>query len=114
LATFRSAGQQYQPLFKRDEFANSSILRLNWQPPKGAIRGQGKKSHVEHPIRIKQLPEAEVIRKDLIVTVHSESQAKRGELTIGRGGLGWHPSGPSNERHFTSEQFARYVKEWKG
>ena len=60
------------------------------------------------------MPELEIIHKDLVITVNSASMGKLGELTISRGGLGWYPSGPSNERHFSWEQFARYVKEWKG
>jgi hypothetical protein len=67
----------------------------------------------EHKIQIEQLPEVEIVNKDLVVAVFSD-EAKLGQLTISRGGLGWYPSGPSNERHFSCEQFARYVKEWKG
>jgi hypothetical protein len=73
-----------------------------------------KKYRFEHKIRIGQMPELEIIHKDLIISVSSESRGKLGDLTISRGGLGWFPSGPSNERRFTWEQFARYVKEWKG
>jgi hypothetical protein len=73
-----------------------------------------KKYRFEHSVRIGQMPELEIIHKDLKITVGSESKGKLGELTISRGGLGWVPSGPSYERHFTWEQFARYVKEWKG
>jgi hypothetical protein len=65
-------------------------------------------------MRIGQMPELEIVHKDLKITVSSRASGKLGDLTISRGGLGWFPSGPSNERHFTWEQFARYVKEWKG
>jgi hypothetical protein len=68
----------------------------------------------QHTIRIGQMPEVEIVHKDLKITISSDDEGKLGELTISRGGLGWIPSGPSNERHFTWEQFARCVKEWKG
>jgi hypothetical protein len=68
----------------------------------------------QHTIRIGQMPEVEIVHKDLIVTITSDEEGKLGDLTISRGGLGWIPSGPSNERHFTWEQFVRFVREWKG
>lgn len=67
----------------------------------------------EHRIQIGQLPEVEIINKDLKVSIYSDDE-KLGELTISRGGLGWIPRGPSKERHFSWEQFANYVKDWKG
>jgi hypothetical protein len=67
----------------------------------------------EHRVQIQQLPEVEIVNKDLVVAIFSD-EAKFGEITISRGGVGWVPSGPSNERHFTWEQFARCVREWKG
>jgi hypothetical protein len=67
----------------------------------------------EHKIQIKQLPEVVILNKDLVVEISSDDE-KLGDLTISRGGLGWIPRGPSDERHFTWEQFARYVREWKG
>jgi hypothetical protein len=67
----------------------------------------------EHRIQIEQMPEVEILNKDLVVAIFSD-QAKFGQITISRGGVGWVPSGPSNERHFTWEQFARCVREWKG
>ena len=54
------------------------------------------------------------VNTDLRVAVFSRRSRNLGNLTISRGGLGWFPSGRSNERHFNWEQFARYVKEWKG
>ncbi len=73
-----------------------------------------KKFQFDHEVRIGQMPELEIVHKDLLISITSRSKGKIGELTISRGGLGWFPSGPSNERHFTWEQFARCVKEWKG
>ncbi|HEV2971747.1 MAG TPA: hypothetical protein VGY55_17365 [Pirellulales bacterium] len=72
-----------------------------------------KNSRLGHKIRIGQMPELEIVHKDLMITVSSLSSGKLGDLTISRGGLGWFPSGPSKERHFTWEQFARCVREWK-
>jgi hypothetical protein len=73
-----------------------------------------KKYAFEHKIRIGQMPELEIIHKDLIISVSSKSKGKLGDLTISRGALGWFPSGPSKERRFTWEEFARCVREWKG
>jgi hypothetical protein len=73
-----------------------------------------RKTRFKHKIRIGQMPELEIVHKDLVITVRSQSSGKLGDLTISRGGIGWFPSGPSNERHFTWEQFARCVREWKG
>ena len=73
-----------------------------------------KKFKAEHIIRIGQMPELEIVHKDLTITVSSASKGKIGDLTISRGGIGWFPSGPSIERHFSWEQFARCVREWKG
>jgi len=73
-----------------------------------------KKSRSNHKVVIGQMPGLEIVHKDLVISVNSKTGGKVGDLTISRGGLGWFPSGPSNERHFTWEQFARYVKEWKG
>jgi hypothetical protein len=67
----------------------------------------------EHRIQICQLPEVEIINKDLVIAIYSDDE-KLGDITISRGGLGWVPRGPSNERHFSWEQFDRYVREWKG
>jgi hypothetical protein len=67
----------------------------------------------EHKVQVSQLPEVEIVNKDLRVSVFSNDE-KLGELTISRGGLGWYPRGPSDERHFSWEQFARYVRDWKG
>lgn len=67
----------------------------------------------EHRIQIHQMPEVEIVNKDLVLAIYSD-ESKFGEITISRGGVGWVPSGPSNERHFTWEQFARCVREWKG
>jgi hypothetical protein len=75
---------------------------------------KSKKYQFKHKIRIGQMPELEIIHKDLMITVTSKTTGKLGDLTISRGGLGWYPSGPSHQRHFTWEEFARYVKEWKG
>jgi hypothetical protein len=67
----------------------------------------------EHKIQVKQLPEVEIVNKDLVLEVYSDEE-KLGKLTISRGGLGWIPRGPSSERHFNWEQFDRYVRDWKG
>jgi len=67
----------------------------------------------EQRVHISQLPDVEILNTDLRVAIFSDEQ-KLGEITISRGGLGWYPSGGLNERHFNWEQFARYVREWKG
>lgn len=69
---------------------------------------------IAHNIRIGQMPELEIAHKDLKISVRSASKGKLGSLTISRGGIGWVPSGPSNERRFTWEEFADFVKTWKG
>ncbi len=72
------------------------------------------KTKFEHKVRIGQMPALEIVHKDLVISVKSRSKGKLGDLTISRGGVGWFPSGPSKERHFSWEQFVRCVKEWKG
>jgi hypothetical protein len=67
----------------------------------------------EHKVHIGQLPEVEIVNKDLVVSIYSDDE-KLGDLTISRGGIGWVPRGPSNERHFSWEQFDRCVREYKG
>jgi hypothetical protein len=67
----------------------------------------------EHEVTIRQMPEVELLNKDLQISIKADGAAF-GTLTISKGGLGWVPSGPSGERHFNWEQFARYVKDWKG
>jgi hypothetical protein len=67
----------------------------------------------EHEIRISQMPEVEILHKDMIVEVRADGE-KLGDLTVSQGGIGWIPNGPALERHFSWEQFVRCVREWKG
>ncbi len=63
----------------------------------------------EHEIRIGQLPEVEIINKDLIITVFSDGQ-KFGTLTISRGSLGWFPRDGKKERKLGWRRFDRMIK----
>jgi hypothetical protein len=62
----------------------------------------------EHTVQIVQVPDFEVLKKDLRILIRAD-ESTLGHLTISRGGIGWLPSGAPLERHFTWEQFAQLV-----
>ena len=65
----------------------------------------------EHSLRITQMPEVTILRKDLSITVESDDSVL-GTLKISQGGIGWVPSGPSYERHLVWEAFDRETADW--
>jgi hypothetical protein len=67
----------------------------------------------EHTLEVIQVPAFPVVNTDLVISIKSDEE-QFGKLTVSRGGLGWYPRSGELERHFTWEQFARCVKEWKG
>jgi hypothetical protein len=64
-----------------------------------------------HTLRITQMPEVMILKKDLSITIDSDGEVL-GTLTISQGGIGWFPSGPSNERHLVWEAFDRATDDW--
>jgi hypothetical protein len=52
-----------------------------------------------------------ILKKDLSITIDSDGVVL-GTLTISQGGIGWFPSGPSNERHLVWEAFDRAAADW--
>jgi hypothetical protein len=46
-----------------------------------------RKTRFKHKVRIGQMPELEIVHKDLVITVGSQSSGKLGDLTISRGGI---------------------------
>jgi hypothetical protein len=67
----------------------------------------------QHSVRIRQVPEVEILHKDLVVAVDSDGELL-GTLTLSKGGVGWIPSNGRQERHFNWEQFARMVHDYRG
>ena len=63
----------------------------------------------EHVVRVEQVPEVEILNKDLVVAVDSDGEAF-GRLTISRGGIGWYPKSAPIERALTWEQFDRLIR----
>jgi len=62
----------------------------------------------EHRVDI-DLPPVEVSHKDLVVRVFADEETL-GHLTVSRGGVGWYSTRDKQERHFSWEQFDRFVK----
>lgn len=63
----------------------------------------------EHTVRVEQVPEVEILHKDLVIAVESDGQAL-GRLTISRGGIGWFPKNAPMERALTWEQFDKLIR----
>ena len=65
----------------------------------------------DHSVKIEQMPQVEILNKDLEITVMADDQ-QLGRLTISKGGVGWYPKGASLERPLTWEQFDRIVRRY--
>ena len=64
-----------------------------------------------HSLRITQMPEVMILKKDLSITIESDDLVL-GTLTISQGGIGWIPRGPSYERHLSWEAFDWATADW--
>ena len=67
----------------------------------------------QHEVRITQLPDVEILHKDLCVSIASNGELL-GTLTLSKGGVGWNPNNARLERHFNWEQFANMVRDYRG
>lgn len=65
----------------------------------------------DHSVRIDQLPQVEILHKDIQISVVSDGQ-QLGKLTISKGGIGWFPKGAPLERPLTWEQFDRIIRKY--
>jgi len=63
----------------------------------------------EHSLKLVEVPEFELSRKDLKIAVYAD-EVILGHLTVSRGGVGWYPSRGQQERHLNWEQFDRLVR----
>ena len=59
------------------------------------------------------MPELQVLHKDMIIEIKSDSQAL-GKVTISKGGLGWKSRWMQVERHLTWERLDKLIREQFG
>jgi hypothetical protein len=63
----------------------------------------------EHLVHITDMPQLEIVNKDLVIAVAAGGE-HLGRLTISRGGVGWFAKNDKQERHLRWEDFDRLIQ----
>lgn len=67
----------------------------------------------KHSVTLKQMPELQVLHKDMVVEIKSDGRVL-GKATLSKGGLGWKSKWMHVERHLSWEKLDKVIREHFG